>query len=328
MHYVTSIFWNSEQRRIRTFWRVISFVLVWIIGFSLLSSVVLTLFAPGLLRGFMVTAARLGWSLVALWFTSIWFDRRTPGDVGFILHDRSRRWLWSDFVGGLAVISLLFTTLLLIDLVTGTVEIVGVLQAPDGSFLPAILLALWIAVAVGITEEVVFRAYVLRNAAEGLGGRWAGKHPMIVLALIVSSIVFALFHSGNSNASELVYHVLSGIFFGLAYLLTGSLALPIGLHIANNFFILNVFSSQHDAVTLVVLDSVRDTWTDTVWGPYVFRLLSIVFMLGYVRWRYGTLRFHPGFTTDAEPSFPEIADPPRVASYVSQLVSDQQADSK
>ena len=64
-----------------------------------------------------------------------------------------------------------------------------------------------------------------------------------VLALLVSSVLFGLLHLGNSelNAIAIVNLILLGALFGVLYLYSQNLIVPIGAHFAWNFFQNNVF---------------------------------------------------------------------------------------
>ncbi len=87
----------------------------------------------------------------------------------------------------------------------------------------------------GANEEIVFRGYVLPTLAEGMG-RGA--------AVVVSSVVFSIFHVLNPNVSlvAIVNISLAGVVFAYAYWLSGNLWLPMALHFSWNFFQGAVFS--------------------------------------------------------------------------------------
>ena len=85
------------------------------------------------------------------------------------------------------------------------------------------------AVAVSVIEELLLRGLVLRILAEVIGRWWA---------LVVSSLLFGVLHMLNPNSSLIVAIELAieaGFMLGVAYLWTGRLWLPIGIHAAWNF---------------------------------------------------------------------------------------------
>jgi membrane protease YdiL (CAAX protease family) len=81
----------------------------------------------------------------------------------------------------------------------------------------------------GVFEEIVFRGVVFRMVEEGLG-TWA--------ALLVSALLFGVVHIGNPNAtawSSVAIAIEAGLLFGMAYHVTRSLPLCMGIHAAWNF---------------------------------------------------------------------------------------------
>ncbi|MFG1840698.1 CPBP family intramembrane glutamic endopeptidase [Micromonospora sp. NPDC049175] len=86
-----------------------------------------------------------------------------------------------------------------------------------------------IMINVAVIEETLFRGVLLRMVAERFGG-WA--------ALAVSAPLFGLPHllnHGTDVIGALSITVCAGLLLGGAYLATGSLWLPIGLHLGLNF---------------------------------------------------------------------------------------------
>jgi membrane protease YdiL (CAAX protease family) len=91
-------------------------------------------------------------------------------------------------------------------------------------------------VGVGFYEELLFRGYHLRNYAEGLCFAWLGPRGALVLATVLSSLVFGFVHAGNDNASmsSTLYIALAGCLLALGFIWTAELSLPIGLHLSWN----------------------------------------------------------------------------------------------
>jgi membrane protease YdiL (CAAX protease family) len=84
--------------------------------------------------------------------------------------------------------------------------------------------------AAGVTfEELIYRGAIFRVMEESLG---------TTIALALSALIFGLSHLANNSAtlgSALSIAVTGGIAFALAYTLTRSLWLPMGLHFGWNF---------------------------------------------------------------------------------------------
>jgi uncharacterized protein len=82
---------------------------------------------------------------------------------------------------------------------------------------------------VAISEEVVFRGYVLNNLLESFN-KW--------LALLISAILFALYHIDNPSIDiiAIVNILLAGILLGINYIYTKNLWFAILFHLSWNFF--------------------------------------------------------------------------------------------
>jgi membrane protease YdiL (CAAX protease family) len=89
--------------------------------------------------------------------------------------------------------------------------------------------------AVAVNEETLFRGYSFQSLVGGIGA-WP--------SMIIFAIIFALIHLGNPGISfavtslkwvTLLNIALAGILQGLCYLRSGSLALPIGVHLGWNW---------------------------------------------------------------------------------------------
>lgn len=120
---------------------------------------------------------------------------------------------------------------------------VGVYRVADVSFTAGIITGLMFGIGPAVAEEVFFRGFLLR-----IFDNWWGSW----VALVVVSIVFAIFHSISSEAGAVAgVFVLftASLMLNLAYFLTRRLWLPIALHAAFNaaqsaIFGLNVSGSE------------------------------------------------------------------------------------
>jgi hypothetical protein len=132
------------------------------------------------------------------------------------------------------------------------------------------------------------RGYHLQTLASGLNTGWGW---------ILSSLAFGMLHLGNPNASWMAAAgiFLAGVFLGYAYIRSGQLWLPIGLHIGWNFFEGVVFGFPVSGLPFYQLPhtlvSGPDLWTGGAFGPEAGLLLIPALAIGsllvqmYTRWK-------------------------------------------
>jgi len=161
-----------------------------------------------------------------------YLDRRTLGDLGCRLDGRWR----ADLAAGGAIGAWLVGTGYVAGLAAGVYDPTVAPGAPSGYPLAGWLAVLAAAmVAVGVYEEVLLRGYVLTNLAEGLTAFFGGR-AAVGGAVGVSSLAFGLLHGVNPSATalSLATITLAGFMLGLGYVCTGSLGLPVGIHVTWN----------------------------------------------------------------------------------------------
>ena len=293
---LTGIFWHNSEERLRMGWRLCLHTLL-LVSLTLVFSVVLILVmlpyhavfsmeqadvfnvddlfmsAHDSWIGLAVTAGGSCFGILsATLICARWVDRRNFKGFGFHL---SRDW-WLDFGFGLVLGAFLMGLIFLFGRLTGTIRINGFFQSySEGRpFLSGFIEALIKYILVGFYEELMSRGYYLVNLAEGLKFKNLSKRQMLILAWIVSSVVFGLLHIGNPHASWIstLNIILAGLFLGVGMILTGRLSIPIGLHIMWNFFQGNVFgfpvSGMTTGASLIATEMVGPTWlTGGDFGP-------------------------------------------------------------
>ena len=166
----------------------------------------------------------------ALYLASRVLDHRRMSDYGFHI---SRKW-WTDLGFGLVLGALLLFGVLAIELAVGWGNVTGSLApSPGRPFVGTILVGVIAVAAVAFGEEASYRGYPIKNLAEGVARtRWG-----IVIAVVIPAVFFGLAHATNENATWLSTFniVIFGLLFGTGYVLTGELALPIGLRFGWDF---------------------------------------------------------------------------------------------
>ena len=94
---------------------------------------------------------------------------------------------------------------------------------------PRLLQGILLFAVVALSEEILFRGYVLSNLLNSF-------HPII--ALVISAMLFSVVHSANPDFSWIPFFelFLVGILLGIPYLHNGNLWFPFGLHFSWDFF--------------------------------------------------------------------------------------------
>ena len=244
----------------------------------------------------------------SVWLAGRFLDRRPFADFGFRL---SRGW-WFDLCFGLALGAFLMTAIFLAELGLGWVSVSGLFAVSDAfaesgaPFALAMLVPLGICSCVGFSEELLFRGYQIKNAAEGLYLPALGPRGAVIVAWLLSSAFFGYLHADNPNATPLATFniALAGLMLGLGYVLTGELAIPIGLHITWNLFQSSVYGfpvSGFDSLGASLLDVEQSgpaLWTGGPFGPEAGLLGVAAVLLGallialWVRLRRGRVAIH------------------------------------
>ena len=281
-------FWNDGERRPRALWRIVGFLLVSGLITFLLSRLIGRPSGP--MDGTSVSS--LFFALRALVTTTIaavvavrLFGRRPVRELGIVPVPG----FWGDLAFGLGLGAALMTVVFAVEWLAGWVTVDGFAYVrrpgqPFGLVMAGIAV---VALCVGFYEELVSRGYLLREMAQGLAGRHVRIHVALVMATLVSSVLFALGHAGNPNASVVstVNIVLAGVMLAVPFVLTGRLAASIGLHITWNFFQSAVFGFPTSgfaapASLLAITQRGPEAWTGGAFGPEAGILGLVAMLLG------------------------------------------------
>jgi uncharacterized protein len=329
-------FWNNAERRLRSLLRIAIFFILFLLFalglVFLLSDIVLPrisadsfLLTTRVRNNFLLAESTsplvaLGAVFLAMFLAGRFLDRRPFRDFGF---HRNKGW-WSDFIFGISLGTLLMLAIFLLEFGLGWIRIKGLFLSKEGiPFWVGMIIDLLIFISVGFYEEMMLRGYLLRNLAEGLNLRWINPRTAVILATLLSSILFGLLHLGNPGMSlvSLLNLILAGIFLSLGFILTGELALPIGLHIAWNYFQGAVFgfpvSGVAGAAPLVTIEQVENSWlTGGVFGPeagavgLLAMILGSVLIFAWVKRRRGSVTLQNNLAIYQKPGTAQAVSPP------------------
>ncbi|UCG92513.1 MAG: CPBP family intramembrane metalloprotease [candidate division WOR-3 bacterium] len=268
------IFWNYSEKRLKSGWRII----VFLIGFVLvmaLATLVQKALGKNIVSSLVGLLSFVLLTIGVLWLAGRYIDHRAFKDFGFNIN---KKW-WKDFVFGIVLSALLFSVVFLVEKALGWVTIIEFFQNEKDMyknipFVFTLIVGLLAFATIILWEEILCRGYLMKNLSEGFNNRRFGVKGAVVLAFLLSSIFYGLVHSNNPNITLIgvVNLVILGIFFGLPYLLTGELAIPIALHFSWNFFQGLIFgfpvSGQLDKVAVFAVgQSGPELWTGGAFGP-------------------------------------------------------------
>jgi len=305
-----NIFWNIEESRLRAGYRITLQIFAYLV---IMKSLFVLLGSPGDITGktslwifLAIAGIRLFRGVISVWLTGRFLDHRPFSEFGIYF---TKDW-WKDLAFGMGLGIMLMGSIFLVELSAGWISISETLHTANSgqSFSLSIIVFAILFICVGFSEELFYRGYLLTNLAEGFNFETIGSKNSIIIAIIFSSVLFSFFHIGNPNANlvSTINIILSGILLSVPYVLTGSLAIPIGIHITWNFFQGNVFGFPVSGVTLpleaVTFFSINQSgpelWTGGSFGPEagllgLFAFTAGIFLIySWIRFRQGSVKLH------------------------------------
>lgn len=275
---MTNPFFNAGEARLRAFFRIIAFIFL----FVLMSGV------PALIPFPAVEYIVRGALIFGLFYTFYRFVDRRPWDFSGL--QISSTWT-KECIAGILIAAGVMGLIFLTQWQSGTLEITGFAWErsfeqhwliPFGVFLIQMM-------SVGFYEELMARGYLIPNITEGFSLGNITSQKATIIAILISSSIFGLLHAGNPNASTtaVVNIILAGVMLAVPYVLTGRLALPIGLHFSWNFFQGGIFGFRVSGLEirssiLQIQQGGPDWWTGGAFGPEagVIGIIGILLILG------------------------------------------------
>lgn len=217
--YVKNIFINKN--RLRAFWRIIVFVILLFLAISPLFLLVNT---------HLQFAGAVSILIFGLYLNSKYLDKRNFIEYGLIF----RKQILTYFIIGILIGAISVVLMLLIGKAMGIISVHKVSSTPKYILIIPFAFKMLL---VAILEEAFFRGYLFTNLYEGFKSKKRSPKKALLIALVVSSLLFGLAHFNNSNASILSMALLTinGMVWCIPFILTKNLGLSIGLHTAWNF---------------------------------------------------------------------------------------------
>lgn len=257
-------FINPESRRLRAGWRILAFFLVFIAIAAVVMITVRTVLGS-LRRGSDLQFVLLGISATAAVFTARrHLDKKTVTSLGL----EWDRFAVLDLLSGIVNSAFVMAGVFFVMLGANLIQFHGFTWWGDdpapgtrllGFVFPVAIAILFKLAIVAWWEELAFRGYLLQNLIDGIGLKWS---------IVLSSLVFGLGHLFNPNATLLSALLIALITPQLiyAYLKTGRLWLPIGIHLGWNFFQASVFGFAASGQVSPSLISQSPTGSDWLSG--------------------------------------------------------------
>jgi membrane protease YdiL (CAAX protease family) len=290
---IAFIFWNPSEHRLRAAIRLTLLLLTFTFAITVMMYANAFLFNIPRFSAFS-TFCYLILTIFIVWLGALMLDRRRFYDFGLHLNNR---WL-KDFSFGMLLGGILIIFIFLFEWVIGWIQISGFFlnHQSIANFNNGFREALIIFINVGLYEEILIRGYILRNLAEGLNFKCSNPTKALLFATVLSSAFFGFLHFDNPNATVLSTFnlTIAGIFLASGILLTGELAISIGLHIAWNFFQGPVFGFSVSGIKPLasivgIKQSGPQLFTGGAFGPeggilgLGVMLIGILFILWYSR---------------------------------------------
>ncbi|MEJ2597899.1 MAG: CPBP family intramembrane metalloprotease [Anaerolineales bacterium] len=324
MNIFLNIFYNRSESRLRALWRLLIVVFLALSVLGVLSQVAVFIIAFLFMLAAQIPFSALGNGqvlaqdintvfhqlpmligirsliillLIGLVFTILarWIDHRPWRDYGFHFNTA---W-WRDLGFGLILGMILMGAIFGVEYLLGWVSVSKFFEngQPQLSFWQLLVSGFFYYILVGVEEELFTRGYLIQNLAEGLHLPQINSKVAVLIAYLLTSLFFGFLHANNQNATLIssLNLALAGLFLGLGFILTGELAIPIGLHIAWNFAQGYIFgfpvSGVEEPLSLIATQQTGPIdWTGGAFGPegglfgVLAFLLGMLLIYGWVRW--------------------------------------------
>jgi len=151
---------------------------------------------------------------------------------------------------------------------------IGYVNCSALNILVSVMVAFVVAAVVGFAEEVVFRGVILKYLLNRRGK---------VFALVASSLIFTIGHVDRLSLNYLLQVFLLSIVLGYLYIITESLYLSIGVHIAWDFYSFLILEDGKGTYAIKgVLNLHIPNPNDTTFNISLIFMLLIVLIIAFM----------------------------------------------
>ena len=295
-----SLFINSTENRLKAGWRILLFVILFLLFANTLILGSKPIIADEITKKefisnygvFIISFLAFGATIATL-IARKFFDKKSFESLGLKINNQAFKDLGFGFLLSFLMAGVFFSILLAFGFIEfHGINFVGISSQNTSGFvefmsvvtLSSIGIMLLETILVGYWEELVFRGYVFQNMREGLG---------LVLSVLISCLLYGVIHAANPNATLLSSIIIVG--FGYlrlyGYLSTKMLWLSMGMHIGWNFFqgpIFGFAASGHSSASLLKHSFTSETeyLTGGEFGPEgsLFILPILIVTLFVMKW--------------------------------------------
>jgi membrane protease YdiL (CAAX protease family) len=278
-------FYNANEQRLTAGVRIV-------IQFALFfSAYILTIVVTSGIDNYYVSNLTqelllIPFGIISIYLPIYFFDKRKFSHIGFQF---SRKWVF-DFFYGISIGGILMLFVFLLLLTFNKIEITSIIHSDYNYYFPIEISGRFLGyLSIGFIEEAFSRGYHIKNISEGLNKKNNGEKSSVIFAWIISSVIFGILHGANPDVSILgiINLFLIGFLYGYAYVVSGSLAFPIGLHTAWNFFQGNVFgfnvSGFKPEVTFILTKNIdNDLISGGNFGPEAGLIMLPTILIGFI----------------------------------------------
>lgn len=291
-------FFNHKEHRLRALFRILLFIFMFSFAVSLPALV------PSVVLAFILRAALvLGVYYLMFRFT----DQRRWNLSGLNLN---KLWI-KECTAGIIIAGVAMGGIFGFEWLTGGLEITGFGWERNGSsfWLIPVLVFFVQMVSVGIYEEVMARGYLIPNITEGFTMGNITPQKAAIIAVLISSALFGFAHANNPNATTtaVLNIILAGVMLAIPFVITGRLALSVGIHFSWNFFQGGVFGFRVSGMevrnSIIQIHQGGPEWlTGGTFGPEagvigIFGMIFITVLTVFYLKRTGVpLRYAPLFS--------------------------------
>ncbi|MDX1435863.1 MAG: type II CAAX endopeptidase family protein [Anaerolineales bacterium] len=312
-----AFFWNSDEDRLRSFWRVLLQAGLTVV--PLLIAAQLGLYKSGESIAIRVVVLALPLTIASIYLVGRYVDKRRLSDFG--LQFKQKSW-WLDYGFGWLAGFVAATSVVLFLRMIGwaTIGFSSVRGVDLAAMAAGIVISLLVYAGVGVFEELM-RAYQIRNFTEGLAGPKFGVAAAMFLAVLLAGLWSVSMHLASGDAAFLFYVLITSCIYGLFFLWTGRAALAMAMHFSWDFTVSSIFflgaeGIPEAAIAYVYLDRVPDLAINPVPAIGILaKLLGLLLVAGWIKRRAGDIRLQRQIAVPSLVDLDRSEEPPNQQTW-------------